>query len=163
MQMNKISTQDYCRNFVRDTDYNLYLLNFFAPRDKRPFVLTIMALHCELRLIPKKVHDPMLMQIRLQWWRDEIDKIKNGDGYAPSPILDELRGISPLPDMDQYFNNFTELFAGKDADIDSDLYELFAVIIDDKQASEKFSKILMRHDVLQDKKIFRALRLWLNV
>jgi len=154
--MQKISSEQYVRNFVRDSDYNLYLLHFFAPRRERAYTLALMALHCELRDIPKKATDPTMMLIRLQWWRDEIDK---GDNHADSPILNEL----PKLDYDGYFNRIDQSMRGQDVDIEELFYALLTSVIKNKKQRDKFTKKLMHHDQLDDTQKFRALRLWLGV
>lgn len=180
MQMQKISSEQYLRNFVREVDYNLYLLHFFVPRHYRLPILALMGLHCELRTIPKKVQDPMLMLIRLQWWRDEIDKIANGEAYADSPILTVMSscdliagsqklGKDPLVKSQSdslfhdYLNRVDESMRGNQADIDEAFYTLMTNAIDNDKARQRFIKKLMHHDELEDKKAFRALRLWSGI
>jgi len=154
--MQKISSEQYLRNHVRGEGYNLYLLHFFTPRAHRLAVLSLMALHCELRSIPKKVQDPTMMLIRLQWWRDEIAK----DNPADSPILNTL----PKLYYNDYFNRFEQSLRGEPVDIDEIFYTLISSVILDKQAKEKFSRKLMHHDALTEKNSkLHALRLWLGV
>lgn len=162
--MNKISSHDFCRDYVRKENYNLYLLNFFAPRDKRQNILAIMALHTELKLIPQKTLDPTLRLIRLQWWHNEIQKISNGQPCSNSPILDELKQLHiPNQGFDNYWARFTQSFQGQDSDIDESLYALFGHVINDKRANNRFSKKLFLHDNLPGDTIFRAFRLWIGV
>jgi hypothetical protein len=180
--MNKISSHDFCRDFVRNENYNLYLLHFFAPRNKRNAILAIMALHTELRFIPQKVQDVTLRLIRLQWWRDEIQKIYDDQPHANSPILDELAnsffGLTKESNQNEqdplikskgdalikdYLTRFTQSFQGHDADIDESLYALFGHVINDPRANNHFSKKLFLYDNLPDHTIFRAFRLWIGI
>lgn len=164
MQMNKISSQDYCRNFVRDANYNLYLLHFFVPREKRRAILSIMALHCDLRAIPQKVQDPMMRLIRLKWWSDEIEKINNGEPFADSPVLQEIDETYPKTiQWDSYFDRFNQSLRGETVDIDESLYEIFGQIINDEKLNNRFSKRLALHDEMDDSVYFRAFRLWLGI
>ncbi len=178
MQIN--SNEQYLRNYVRNTDYNLYLLHFFAPRPHRLKILALMGLHCELRSIPQKVQDPMMMLIRLQWWRDEIEKMINNEMHVDSPILNTLsssdlfRGSSQRKKdspnkswnddlFEDYLNRFDQSMRGEKVDIDEAFYTLMTNIIDNEAAKKRFIKKLMHHDDLEDKKPFRATRLWLGI
>lgn len=161
--MKKISSQDYCRNFVREEDYNLYLLHFFVPRQKRQSILAVMALHTELNSIPKKVQDPMMRIIRLKWWHDEIKKIMKDKPHSDSPILDEITSCCDKDiSWDEYFKRFEQSMRGEQSDIGEALYDIFGKIIGDKKVVHKFSKRLARHDEMDDDVLFRALRLWLT-
>ena len=144
-------------------DYNLYLLHFFAPRQCRQSILSVMASHCELRAIPKKVQDPTLMMIRLQWWRDEIEKMQSDQPFASSPILEGLSKINKTLAFEDYLERFETSFRGEDCDIEEALYHIFGQIIDNEKANNRFSKILSHHDTMGETTRFRALRLWLGI
>lgn len=152
--MQKISSEHYIRKFVRDTDHNLYLLHFFAPRHTRQDILALMALHCELRLIPQKVQDPTMMLIRLQWWQDEIDK----DDQSTSPILCNL----PKLNYKHYFNRVEKSLRGDNIDVDESFYKLMSSVIENKGKQNQFIKKIILHDELNENTKFRAFRLWLG-
>jgi hypothetical protein len=107
--MNKISSADYCKNFVREARYDLYLLHFFIERRIRRRALSLMALHCELLSIPRKAIDPHMISLRLSWWYDQIIGIINGEKKPNGPILEELHlslQITPIKkdDFEAYFD-----------------------------------------------------------
>lgn len=155
MQMQKISSEQYLRHYVRGEDYNLYLLHFFVPRESRTAILALMGLHSELTSIPHKATDPTMRLIRLQWWRDEIAK----DSHADSPILNSL----PKLDYEDFINRFDQSLRGEDVDIDETFYALMTSAITSQKQKDKFTKRLMLHDQLEETAIFRAMRLWLGV
>jgi phytoene/squalene synthetase len=161
--MQKISSAQFCHEFVRRENYDLYLLHFFVPRDKRRAILAAMALHTEIRSIPTKVQDPMMRMIRLKWWMDEIEKIMNGQACADSPILEEITTLSPYPNFNDYFTRFDKSFRGEDADIDEAFYSTLGTIIGTSKSKNRFSKKLVLHDTLPEGTNFRAFRLWLGV
>ena len=161
--MQKISSQEYVRNFVREHNYNLYLLHFFAPRTNRRQILALMGLHTELRIIPTKVHDPMMRIIRLKWWEEELEKIKYNQSYAVSPILNELATIENRHEFSEYFIRLDKSLRGEDADIDESFYKILYDVIANERAKNRFIKKLMHHDQLKGKNAFRALRLWLGI
>jgi len=159
--MNKISSQDYCKNFVRENNYNLYLLHFFVPRVNRRNILALMALHTELRMIPKKVHDPMMRIIRLKWWEDEIEKIQNKKPYSDSPILQEL-ALNTI-EWEEYFIRLDQSLRGEDSDVDEYFYKIMFSTLPNQHSQKKFTKKLVLHDQLSDNTGFRAVRLWLGI
>jgi len=160
--MQKIASPDSLRNFVRSAHYNLYLLHFFAPRACRQDLVTLMALHTELRQIPQRATDPMMRLIRLTWWQDEIKKIQNGTAHADSPILEAMTHLCPMPDFSAYFSRFDQSLRGEDADIDEVFYNMMTSVIPQPKAKERFIKKLMLHDQMDEDVPFRALRLWLG-
>jgi hypothetical protein len=145
--MNKISSEEFCRNFVRRENYNLYL--------------AMMALHTELLQIPQKATDPTMRLIRLQWWRDEIEKLTHNKPHADSPILDEIKHIN-LNISKDYLDVFDNFCRGNAVDINEPLYDLFGKIIQSEKDINRFSKKLFAHDNLPPETKFRAARLWLS-
>lgn len=79
----------YIADLVRTRDYPHYVLTFFAPRAKRQALLAVFALNGELAAIRQLAQDPTMRLIRIQWWRDSLDKLYKG-GTAPSPVLQAL-------------------------------------------------------------------------
>ena len=74
---------------VRGHDRERYLAALFAPKLFRADLMALYAFNCELARIPDLVSEPMLGEIRLQWWRDVLD----GPGReAPTgnPLADAL-------------------------------------------------------------------------
>lgn len=57
---------------VREGDRDRYLAALFAPEAKRPALLALAAFNIELSRIAELVSEPMLGEIRLQWWRDAL-------------------------------------------------------------------------------------------
>jgi phytoene synthase len=59
-------------DIARAGDYDRYLTVLFAPVEARPALLALIALNLELARVRDAVVEPMIGQIRLQWWRDAI-------------------------------------------------------------------------------------------
>ena len=57
---------------ARQADYDRYLIALFAPPDKREVLFALIAFNHELARIRESVTEPMLGQIRLQWWREAV-------------------------------------------------------------------------------------------
>ncbi|MGE5540464.1 MAG: phytoene/squalene synthase family protein [Gemmatimonas sp.] len=58
---------------AREGDYDRYLTTLFVPADRRPALLALIALNLELARIRDAVAEPMIGQIRLQWWREAVE------------------------------------------------------------------------------------------
>ena len=65
---------------VRAHDYDRYLSALLAPADKRMDLMLLYALDAELARIPQTVREPMLAEIRLQWWRDALAPLLTDTG-----------------------------------------------------------------------------------
>lgn len=81
--------EELLRQELRGLDGDLYLCHLFAPADKRAALLTLYHLYADIARIPATVSDPMVGAIRLQWWRDLLDAVANGDARG-TPIGEAL-------------------------------------------------------------------------
>jgi phytoene synthase len=70
---------------ARQHDPDRYLTALFAPARSRPHLFALIAFNFEVARVREVVTQPMLGQIRLQWWRDALDQI-----YAGSPPAHEV-------------------------------------------------------------------------
>ncbi len=68
-----------CAGMVKHGDRDRALCAFFAPPKTRPGLFAIAALNLELARLPDKVSEPLLGEIRLQWWRETIATIYGGE------------------------------------------------------------------------------------
>ena len=73
-------------------DRDRYVAALFAPRAVRDDLFAIAALGAELAAIPDKVREPMLGEIRLQWWREQLSR-PVADGPCGHPVADQMRGV----------------------------------------------------------------------
>ena len=67
--------QSYCANELRSNDYERYLSALFIPNHHREAVFTIYAFNSEVSRTREMVSESILGEIRLQWWREAIQKI----------------------------------------------------------------------------------------
>ncbi|MBL6929286.1 MAG: squalene/phytoene synthase family protein [Rhodospirillales bacterium] len=77
----------YCADRVHRSDNDRFLCAQFAPADKREALYAIYALNLELATIPAKVSEPILGEIRFQWWRDSLDGV-----FCGNPLHHEVMG-----------------------------------------------------------------------
>ncbi|MSP87683.1 MAG: squalene/phytoene synthase family protein [Alphaproteobacteria bacterium] len=78
-----------CAEMVRRHDRDRYLCALFAPADRREDLFALYAFNLEIAKTREVVREPMLGQIRLQWWRETIAGI-----YAGQPRRHEV--VQPL-------------------------------------------------------------------
>jgi phytoene/squalene synthetase len=69
---------DYCLQQIRRFDRDRYLTVLAAPGTAAADLAVLYAFNLELALIRDSVSEPMLGQIRFQWWREAIDGIRAG-------------------------------------------------------------------------------------
>ena len=68
----------YCGEQVRRHDNDRFLASLFAPGDRREALFALYAFNLEVAKTREVVTEPMLGQIRLQWWRDAVAEIYGG-------------------------------------------------------------------------------------
>ena len=75
-----MTSDDYCAAAVRDGDLDRYLATLYAPSAARPGLFALHALDLEMAAVVRSTTEPMLGEIRLAWWREQLDKL---DRQAP--------------------------------------------------------------------------------
>lgn len=75
---------------LKSVDPDRYLLTLFAPKPMRPSLHALFLFHHELVRTRPSVTDMRLGLIRLQWWRDQIDRIYEGRDSGQIPVLSTL-------------------------------------------------------------------------
>lgn len=70
----------HCATALRRGDHDRFLTTLFAPAKARPGLLALFAFNLELARTPELVSEAQLGLIRLQWWRDQLEK---PDGSHP--------------------------------------------------------------------------------
>jgi hypothetical protein len=80
-------TLDACVETLREHDPDRFGAALVALPEDRPKLLTLYALNLELARAPFQSNEPMLAEMRLQWWIDRLTEM--GDGIAP-PLHDVL-------------------------------------------------------------------------
>src|SRR5688572_31872194 len=79
----------YCAREVRRADYDRFLTVLFAPPAARERLFALYAFNHEIAKVRETVSEPMLGQIRLQWWREAIATIYEGKP-RPHAVVDAL-------------------------------------------------------------------------
>ena len=79
----------HCAREVREHDHDRYLTALFAPAAHREAVFALYAFNVEVARTREAVSEPMLGQIRLQWWREALDEIYQGE-LREHPVVEAL-------------------------------------------------------------------------
>ena len=69
---NSEAALSYCGQEVRKYDKDRFLTALFAPADRREALFALYAFNLEIAKTREVVTEPVLGQIRLQWWYDAI-------------------------------------------------------------------------------------------
>lgn len=71
---------------ARRQDPERFLATLAAPVDRREHLFTILAFEHEIARVRETVREPMIGEIRLQWWADALDRIAAGNP-APAHVV----------------------------------------------------------------------------
>ncbi len=80
---------DLCLEELRRHDNDRYLTVLFAPAKAREALAALYAFNLEIARTAEVVSEPMLGQLRLQWWRETIEGIYEGKiraHYVSEPL-----------------------------------------------------------------------------
>ena len=87
--MHEAERGDTVRRIARSGDPDRALAALFAPREARAGLLALYALNVELARIAEQVSEPELGAIRLQWWREALERAAKGEATG-HPVADAL-------------------------------------------------------------------------
>jgi phytoene synthase len=139
----------HCEHLVRAADKDRFLAGLFAPVQRRGALFALYAFNVEIARVRELVHNPAAGEIRLQWWRDAIERPGAGEARAnpvAAALLDTIirfrLPLQPLMEMiearsfDLYNDPMPTLAAleGYAAKTSAVLIELAAQILDGRHA-----------------------------
>ncbi|MBV8534645.1 MAG: squalene/phytoene synthase family protein, partial [Alphaproteobacteria bacterium] len=79
----------YCADQVRRLDHDRYLCALFAPSGDQRRLFALYAFNLEIARVREIVSEPLIGQMRLQWWRDALGEIAAGTVRA-HPVAQAL-------------------------------------------------------------------------
>lgn len=80
-----------CEELLRARDRDLWLACLFAPKDARAHIHALYAFALEAADVSAKVTQPLLGEMRLQWWIDALEGVAaQGEGARANPVADAL-------------------------------------------------------------------------
>ena len=80
------------RDAARQGEPDRYVAALLAPIEVRADLIALAAFSADVRAIPAGVTEPMIGEIRLQWWRDAIEAMPAG-AHCGHPIADALAPV----------------------------------------------------------------------
>jgi 15-cis-phytoene synthase len=79
----------YCENLIRHNDQDRWLASLFIPENRRRNVHALYAFSLEIARVKELVSEPLLGEIRFQWWRDALEGKNAGEARA-NPVAATL-------------------------------------------------------------------------
>lgn len=90
----------YTADLVKRYDRDRFLTALFAPAGVRERLLTLYAFNVEIARIRETITEPMIGQMRLQWWRDVFAAISSGDGPPKGhPVAEPLAALIEMQSL----------------------------------------------------------------
>lgn len=82
-----------CADLVRRSDPDRFRAAMAAPVAERAVLLVLYAFNLEVVKAPWVTQEPMIAEMRLQWWRDVIEEIAAGKPARAHEVAGPLSGI----------------------------------------------------------------------
>lgn len=118
-------SHDYCARHVRDHDYLSYVLTLFAPAAKRPDLWAVQAFRVELSRIRHLTREPMMALIRVEWWRESLQKLYEGE-VLRHEVLQALDTAIRAHDLPQSL--FQDMVDAYERDLETPSFENYDVL-----------------------------------
>ena len=104
----------YCAVQVRAHDRDRYLTAILAPASRREALFALYAFNIEIARTRELVSEPMIGQIRLQWWREAIEGIYQGKPRAHEVVRPLAAAVG---DFDLSREHFDRLIDAREFDL----------------------------------------------
>ena len=105
----------------------------FAPAARREALLALYAFNYEIARLRESVTQPMLGQIRLQWWRENIAAAFEGGPVRHHPVAEALTGA--IRELALTRAHFDRLIQAREADLDDEAPPSLAALGEYAEAS----------------------------
>ena len=112
--MAKPSSLSVCADMVRAEDRDRYLCAMFAPPRHREALFSLYAFNLEIARIRETVSEPLIGQMRLQWWRDAVASMEQGK-TPHHPVAEAL--AETLSNYSLTTAHFERLLQSREADM----------------------------------------------
>jgi phytoene synthase len=100
---------------VRRHDRDRFQTALFAPAARREALFALYAFNYEIARVRESVTEPMLGQIRLQWWRENITAAFEGRPARPHPVVEAL--AATIRNRGLRREHFDRLIDAREADL----------------------------------------------
>ncbi|MEM9583208.1 MAG: squalene/phytoene synthase family protein [Pseudomonadota bacterium] len=82
-----------CVELVRTADPDRYEVTILAPEEVQKILWPLYAFNVEVSRAPWVTQEPMIAEIRLQWWRDALEEIREGKVVRAHDVTKPLAAI----------------------------------------------------------------------
>jgi phytoene synthase len=103
---------------VRRHDRDRFVTALFAPAERREALMALYAFNLEIARTRESVSETLLGEIRLQWWRDAVEKLYGGSELA-HPVVHGLAQAIRGHDLSRTL--FDRLIDARAADLNDDI------------------------------------------
>ncbi|HTW54370.1 MAG TPA: phytoene/squalene synthase family protein [Stellaceae bacterium] len=101
---------------VRVHDRDRFQIALFAPAEAREALFALYAFNYEIARVRESVREPMLGQIRLQWWREAIDAAYGGAPPRRHEVAEPLTAAIRAHGLGR--KHFARLIEARERDLD---------------------------------------------
>jgi len=108
-------TNSACARIVQASDFDRYLSGLFCDASTRAQLYALYAFNVEIAKTANVVSEPMLGEIRLQWWKETIGEIYHGT-VRPHEVVQPLCRV--IADKPLALEDFHRLIEGRRHDLD---------------------------------------------
>ena len=116
---NNESAFAYCLDELRREDRDRYLTLLFAPRPTRPALAALYSFNLECaRGVTAGGEQPLLGQMRLQWWRDALaTRARRAENVGGDAARDNQPVLTLLPEDPAFVAQLSELITAREGDL----------------------------------------------
>ena len=133
-------TRTYCQDRAAPAGSNRYYAIRMAEPGQRDSLLAVHAFYLELTGIPLEVSEPGVAAAKLDWWREEIRRSRQGEARHPVARL-----LEPLLGSEANLTDCLDLADGVALDLDYGAYPSFRELADYCHATGgPFGRLLAR-------------------
>jgi len=116
-----MTPQEYCQNKAAASGSSFYYSFRFLSPEKRDAIIALYAFCREVDDVVDETTDVNLARVKLQWWRDEINKLFHETPTHPVTLA-LANHLSNFHFVEEYFY---EIIDGMEMDLDYDSYPTF--------------------------------------
>ena len=116
----------YTGTLIRQHDPDRFFMTLLEPASVRPALWALLAFHYEVAKTREVVSEPTLGYMRLQWWRDALEKLYAGNPPPAHEVLEPLAAV--IQKYSLPFDLFDELISAREFDLDGTVPENLEVL-----------------------------------
>lgn len=98
----------YCGAELRKLDRDRFMTCLFAPPERRESLFALYAFNQEVAKTPERVSEPMIGQMRIQWWREAIEGVYTGTPREHEVVLGLAAAVEAHDLSRKYFDRLLD-------------------------------------------------------